>query len=197
MVETNGLTLDTRNNLINAGFVTKDTLKLVDLQDCATMDIQPLVQRKLHVVLKLVQDTSLSTIVANALRDPITASGSRAQPQDSINKLAELFVTLSSGQPPRKQGEQSGTTGLSYPVNERLDFNPLSYLFPRQKHKYWDIAEFVQELGPEMSEEEIMGESDGGKIVFRTGVATDPYPTEMSLGGPYLSGRLTDMDRVC
>ena len=167
-LETNGLTLDTRNKLIHAGFVTKDTLKLVDLQDCATMDIQPLVQRKL--VLKLVQDTSLSTTVANALQDPITASGSRAQPQDSINnKLAELFATLSPGQLPRKQGEPPGTTGLSYPVNERLDLNPLSYLLPRQKHKYLDITEFVQELGPEMSEEEVMGESDGGKIIFRTG----------------------------
>jgi hypothetical protein len=60
-------------------------------------------------------------------------------------------------------GEQ--TTG----IGDRVDINPLSYILPKQKPKYMDITEFVQGTSQEIANEQVLGEADGGQIIFKTG----------------------------
>jgi hypothetical protein len=100
-------------------------------------------------------------------RSPAMAAGYDRGVDTTINKqLSALFASI---QTPGRSGKDDEGESKLFASNERVDLNPLSYLLPKQKTKYLDITEFVRAMGQELTQEDVLGESQGGQIVFKTG----------------------------
>lgn len=153
-----GLTQSNQDKLIQGGFISKTSLELLDIEDCDVLRIVPLIQQKILMRLKGSFSRNMSPSKADA---PNLGSNS-----DLNAQLSTLFANIKM--PGVSQEAAAGENKLPVSSN-RVDLNPLSYLLPKQKVKYLDIADFVQAMGQALSQEDVLGEAQGGQIIFKTG----------------------------
>ena len=180
------LTRKTVKYLRSEELMTVRTLSLINEKDIVMMPL-PLGQRKLLIASarELVGDSSHPVPPPSVIHTPTIpehpdgtrdntgappiqidtrdVAGASADTATVNGQLGQLFAQIQTAQ----------TTGEPVTIldkgHNRVDLNPLAYILPRQKAKYLDITEFVQPMGQELTQEEVLGESQGGQIIFKTG----------------------------
>jgi hypothetical protein len=170
------LTRKTVKYLRSEELMTIRTLSLITEKDIVMMPL-PMGQRKLLMVAsqelcappRVVPHVTPPEIVQmEDTTAPEIVNGGSPPGAGLDQHLAQLFEQIGSSKPSAayNTGEHHFNIGT---VSDRVDLNPLSYLLPRQRPKYLDITDFVQTMGKEVTQEEILGESQGGKIVYKSG----------------------------
>ena len=170
-----GITKNTVDVIGAQGFTSKRILGGLQPEDPSDMGIQSLGQRRLLQLLA----TSCLKDGDDGVPDQSSKPADQAQQFGSGDplqgQLAALFAAmptaLGSDVTPPTIGSAglpiAGATGhSSISPGERVDLNPLNYLFPSQNVKYKDITEY---LGPVDTGEHVVDSADGTQVVFRTG----------------------------